>query len=74
MLCALETYIIEYKDGSTFVAYIVRTSRRWKAFDACSQATNQHGCAASETVAMLGIDVVNAVENPTSAVALHDAA
>jgi hypothetical protein len=66
--------LYEYKDGWTFVAYIVRTSRRWKAFDACTRRVLSTGAQPYETVAMLGIDAVNAVENPASAVALHDAA
>jgi len=66
--------LYQYKDGWTFVAYIVRTSRRWKAFDACTRRVMGTGARPYETVTMLGIDAVNAVENPASAVALHDAA
>ena len=66
--------LYEYKGGWTFVAYVVRTGRRWKAFDSRTRRVISTGSQPYETVAMLGIDAVNAVENPASAVALHDAA
>lgn len=66
--------LYEYREGWTFVAYIVRANRQWKAFDPCTGREISTGAQPYHTIAMLGIDAVTAVENPASAAALHEAA